>query len=66
MLGSVNAIYFSTNAFIPDYLHATGQEAYISAALTALNIGQIPASILLLMVAGRLERHVWPYVACGA
>jgi CP family cyanate transporter-like MFS transporter len=66
MLGSVNAMYFATNAFIPDYLHRTGQDGYVSAALTALNVGQIPASILLLMVAGRLERKVWPYLASGA
>lgn len=65
MLGAVNALYFATNAFIPDYLHTTGQEAYVSAALAALNLGQIPASILLLLVAGKLERRPWPYVLCG-
>ena len=35
------------------------------AALTGLNIGQLPASFLLLAVAGRLERKIWPYVVCG-
>jgi CP family cyanate transporter-like MFS transporter len=30
-----------------------------------LNIGQLPASFILLAVAGRLERKAWPYVACG-
>jgi len=65
MLGSVNAMYFSTNFFIPRYLHETGREADISAALTALNVGQLPASLLLLMVAGGLERRAWPYVLCG-
>ena len=65
MLGSVNATYFATNAFIPDYLHAEHLEHYVSPALIALNLGQIPASILLLLVAGRLERRAWPYVACG-
>ena len=65
MLGSVNATYFATNAFIPDYLRSTGESEWTSAALTALNIGQIPASLILLAVAGRLERAVWPYVACG-
>jgi MFS transporter, CP family, cyanate transporter len=66
MLGSVNAMYFATNFFMPRYLHETGRDADISAALTALNVGQIPASILLLMVAGGLERKAWPYIACGA
>jgi CP family cyanate transporter-like MFS transporter len=65
MLGTINAIYFATNAFIPDYLRSNGQEAWISAALSGLNMGQLPASALLLAMAGRLERHVWPYIACG-
>jgi MFS transporter, CP family, cyanate transporter len=65
MLGSVNAMYFSTNAFIPDYLHRIGRPDLISSALTALNVGQIPASLLLLALAGRLERKIWPYMASG-
>jgi CP family cyanate transporter-like MFS transporter len=65
-LGSVNAMYFTTNAFLPDYLHHIGRQDLVSAALTALNVGQIPASFLLLVVAGRLERKIWPHVACGA
>ena len=65
MLGTVNATYFATNAFLPDYLKSHGEGAWISAALSGLNIGQLPASVLLLAVAGRLERKSWPYVACG-
>ena len=30
-----------------------------------MNAGQLPASILLLIFAGRLELRAWPYVACG-
>jgi CP family cyanate transporter-like MFS transporter len=65
MLGTTNATYFATNAFIPDYLRLNGQGEWISASLTALNLGQLPASFILLAVAGRLERKAWPYVACG-
>ena len=65
-LGSVNALYFTTNAFLPDYLHHVGRADLVSAALTALNVGQIPASFLLLVVAGRLERKIWPHIVCGA
>lgn len=65
MLGTINAIYFATNAFLPDYLRSIGQGEWISAALTALNVGQLPASFILLAVAGRLERAAWPYVSCG-
>jgi CP family cyanate transporter-like MFS transporter len=65
MLGTINASYFATNAFIPDYLRSNGQGEWISAALTAVNLGQLPASFILLAVAGRLERKAWPYVVCG-
>ena len=65
MLGTINAIYFATNAFIPDYMRNIGEGEWISAALTGLNSGQLPASFLLLAVADRLERRAWPYVACG-
>lgn len=65
MLGTVNATYFATNTFIPDYLKSNGEAEWISAALSGLNIGQIPASFILLAVAGRLERAVWPYIVCG-
>ena len=65
MLGTINATYFATNAFLPDYLRSNGQGNWISAALTGLNGGQLPASALLLAVAGRLECKAWPYVVCG-
>ena len=65
MLGSANALYFGTNAFIPDYLNHTGQGEWISATLTALNVGQLPASFVLLGVAERLQGKAWPYAACG-
>jgi CP family cyanate transporter-like MFS transporter len=65
MLGSANALYFGTNAFVPDYLNRTGQGEWISATLTALNIGQLPASIILLAVADRIEGKAWPYALSG-
>jgi CP family cyanate transporter-like MFS transporter len=61
----VNAIYFSANAFIPIYLTSMGRPDLISHALLALNVGQLPASFLLLAVAGRLERRAWPFIAAG-
>jgi CP family cyanate transporter-like MFS transporter len=65
MLGSVNSMYFGVNAFLPDYLTNTGQREWISAALTALNVGQLPGSFILLAVASRLEMKAWPFVASG-
>jgi CP family cyanate transporter-like MFS transporter len=65
MLGTINATYFATNAFIPDYMRNSGQSEWISAALSGLNTGQLPASFLLLGFASRLERKAWPYIVCG-
>jgi MFS transporter, CP family, cyanate transporter len=61
----VNAIYFSANAFLPIYLAGKDRSDLISTALLALNLGQLPASLLLLGVAGKLERRAWPYIASG-
>ena len=61
----ITAIYFTTNAFLPVYLKSVGRPDLIAGALTALNLGQIPASLLLLVFGGRLERRAWPYVASG-
>lgn len=66
MFGATNATYFSTNAFIPDYLHHLGRPDLIGPTLSALNIGQLPASFLPLACAGRLTGRAWPYMACGA
>ncbi|PWT90801.1 MAG: MFS transporter [Proteobacteria bacterium] len=65
MLGSVNALYFATNTFIPYYFHAVGRDGLIHPALIALNVGQLPASFVLLAVVAYLEHKVWPYIACG-
>jgi MFS transporter, CP family, cyanate transporter len=66
ILGSVNAMYYVTNAFLPDYLTATGRADLISSTLTAENFCQLPASLVLLAVAGRLVKQPWAYVAAGA
>jgi CP family cyanate transporter-like MFS transporter len=65
LLGSVNSVYFCSNAFLPGYLSEAGRPDLISAALTALNLGQLPASFALLASAGKLERRAWPFVLCG-
>jgi MFS transporter, CP family, cyanate transporter len=47
MLGGDSALYWSCNAFIPDFLHYTGRAGLIAPALTALNAGQIPAAFAI-------------------
>ena len=66
ILGSVNAIYFVVNAFLPDYVIAAGRPDLVGSALTALNVGQLPAGFLLLGFAGRLVRRPAAYVVTGA
>ncbi|MGC1779307.1 MAG: MFS transporter [Xanthobacteraceae bacterium] len=66
ILGSVNATYFVTNAFLPDYMTADGRPDLISTALTAINVGQLPAAFLMLGIAGRLVTRPAAYVATGS
>jgi CP family cyanate transporter-like MFS transporter len=65
VIGSINSVYFCSNAFLPGHLTAAGRSDLIGAALTALNFGPIVASFALLAVADRLERRAWPLILCG-
>jgi MFS transporter, CP family, cyanate transporter len=65
IFGAINSVYFCSNAFLPGYLTGAGRVDLIGATLTALNLGQLPASFVLLGVAGKLENRSWPFMACG-
>ena len=62
IFGGVGPLYFGTNAFLPGYLSEAGRADLISPALTALNLGQLPASLLLIAFARYIERRAWPFV----
>jgi MFS transporter, CP family, cyanate transporter len=66
IFGAINSVYFCSNAFLPGYLTDAGRPDLIAATLTALNLGQLPASFVLLGVAGKLENRAWPFMVCGA
>jgi len=66
IFGAVNSVYFCSNAYLPGYLTGAGRPDLIAATLTALNLGQLPASFVLLGIAGKLENRAWPFIACGA
>lgn len=66
LLGGVNAMYFVANAFLPDFATAAGHPELIESALTALNLSQLPASFLMLALAGRLTTRRWAYVATAS
>jgi MFS transporter, CP family, cyanate transporter len=63
--GGCSVLYFACNAFIPDYLHATQRGDLVNSCLTALNAGQLPASLLILLFARRLAGRRGPYIAAG-
>ena len=66
IFGGVGPLYFASNAFLPGYLSEAGRPDLISPALTALNLGQLPASLLLMGFARRVESRAWPFVLAGA
>ena len=63
--GGCSSLYFATNAFLPDYLRHLGRPELIGPSLSALNWVQIPASLVLLAMSGRLMLRRWPLVATG-
>jgi CP family cyanate transporter-like MFS transporter len=65
LFASANSIYFACNAFLPIYLSSTGRESAVGPALTALNLGQLPASFILLAFADRVAGRSWPYAIAG-
>jgi CP family cyanate transporter-like MFS transporter len=66
LLGGVNAMYFVANAFLPDFATSAGHPELIESALTALNLSQIPASFLMLALAGRLATRRGAYVVTAS
>jgi CP family cyanate transporter-like MFS transporter len=54
MQGGTGGLYFASNALIPDYLHAVGRPELVGPCLAALNVGQLPASAVVLLWARRL------------
>jgi len=66
VMGAANQLYFCTNAFLPGYLLNAGRTDLISPALSALNLGQLPVSFLLLWMASKWERQAWPLMVAGA
>jgi CP family cyanate transporter-like MFS transporter len=63
--GCNNSPYFAINAFLGDFLAAKGKAGLLSAALVWLNGSQIVALVLLLAMAGRLQRRAWPFLIFG-
>lgn len=63
--GGGAALYFGCNAFLPDYLHAIGRPGLVGLGLTALNFGQLPASLLIMIFGRRLALRRAPFVVAA-
>jgi MFS transporter, CP family, cyanate transporter len=64
-LGVNNALFYAVNAFVPDYLIATGRGDWIGMTLGWLNGSQLAASFFLLAMAESLQRKNWPFTIFG-
>jgi CP family cyanate transporter-like MFS transporter len=65
IMGGANVAYWTSNAFIPDLLTHVGRGDLIAGSLTALNVGQLPVSFLLLAFGDRLIGRAWPLIGMG-
>jgi len=63
--GGCSSIYFTTNAFLPDFLRGIARNDLLNPALSANNWLQIPASLALLFFPRFLMMKRWPLVAMG-
>ncbi|MGI8825123.1 MAG: MFS transporter [Chloroflexota bacterium] len=66
IFGCGSIAYFGSNAFLPDYLKATHHSALIAPALASLNICQLPSSVLVAAMPGRLIGRRWAVATAGA
>jgi MFS transporter, CP family, cyanate transporter len=64
-LGSNNAAYFSTNAFLGDFLGSEGKARLLGPALSWLNGAQIITPFILIFMAERMQRRAWPFLIFG-
>jgi CP family cyanate transporter-like MFS transporter len=65
ILGCASAGYFGANAFIPDYLKVTHHAGFIPAALTIINLAQLPVSVAVALKPRLFVGWRWPVVAAG-
>jgi CP family cyanate transporter-like MFS transporter len=66
VMGMASAAYWATNAFIPDFVHATARAGLKDAGLTAINTCQLGASLLVVAMSRHLTGRRWPFAAVGA
>jgi MFS transporter, CP family, cyanate transporter len=65
LMSGGSVAYFTANAFIPDVLRASGRPGLIGPCLTSLNIAQLPASLLIGVLAPRVVGRRRPFMLGG-
>lgn len=65
LLGAVNASYFGLNGLLPGWLSQAGGSSMVRPVLLALNVAQIPASMLMMVLLERLVFRRTVYVLAG-
>jgi CP family cyanate transporter-like MFS transporter len=64
-LGANNSAYFSTNAFLGEFLASHGKAQLLGPALGWLNGAQIVTPFILITMAERMQRRAWPFLIFG-
>lgn len=65
-LGGASTSYWGANAFLPDFLRLHQHAAFITPALTALNLVQLPASLAVAALPRYFIARIWPLSMAGA
>lgn len=63
--GGSSSLYFTANAFLPDWLHGIGRQDLVNDALAAINWAQLPASFILLAFSRSLMHQRLPLFLLG-
>ena len=63
--GFASSLYFSVNAFLPDFVRSREHAELLGPALAALNWMQLPASFLMLAAAERFTLRRAPFIFAG-
>ena len=66
LMGGLTSAYFGANAFLPDFLEATGRSRLIGECLTVLNASQLPASLIGVAAGAALAGHRRPLLIFSA
>ena len=65
LLGAGSLIYFGMNGWIAPYNQAIHHTELTPAALTILNVAQLPSSLAVTLFAQRLVGRRWPFIVTG-